>query len=222
MSREHAVKAHGSDELWVVLCHESATEDTIPKWNSDKLTPIPSPGSKILMFDHLNPPGKGMEVIPDIDPFRVQWETKGGPVRPSNRIDPKLKLDVGDIVMITVQPPPPDSNAKFKIGDTIALTLIYIRVDYRQEIDIVRMFDVVRHGTTSTPATAKRNPDSPGKDDTWEMTVTVETETVNLLLKLKDRMGMHSNMPLWLRAKITTGGKTITHDFRQFGAVILK
>jgi len=215
------VTAHGSDERWVVLCHESASEDTIPKWNTDKLTPIPSAGSKVLMFDHLNPPGKGMEVVPDTDPFRVQWETKGGPVRPSNRIDPKLKLDVDDIVMITVQPPP-DASAKFKVGDTIALTLIYIRVDYRQEIDVVQMFDVVRHGTTSAPTTAKRNLDSPGKADTWEMIVTQETESVNLLLKLKDRMGMHSNMPLWLRATITTGGKTITHDFRQFGAIILK
>ena len=124
--------------------------------------------------------------------------------------------------MITVEPPPPGFNAKFKVGDAIALTLIYIRPDYKHDIDVVKMFDVVRHGTTSAPTTAKRNPKSPGGDDTWEMVVTDETPNVDLLLKFKDRMGMHSNYPLWLRAKITTAGQTITYDFRQFGAINLK
>ena len=70
--------------------------------------------------------------------------------------------------------------------------------------------------------TAKRNPLGLGGDDTWEMLVTDETPNVDLLLKFKDRMGMHSNYPLWVRAKITTAGQTITYDFRQFGAINLK
>jgi hypothetical protein len=174
------------------------------------------------MFDHENPPGKGVEVVPNNDPFHVRWETKGGRVSPANRIDPNLKLETGDMVMITVEPPPPGGSAKFKVGDGIALTLIYIRADYPQKIDVVQMFDVVRHSTTSAPTTAKRNPMSPGGDDTWEMLVTDETPNVDLLLKFKDRMGMHSNYPLWVRAKITTAAQTITYDFRQFGAINLK
>jgi hypothetical protein len=217
----HGASANGSDD-WVVLCHESAAEDTIGKWNSDKLAPIPSAGSRIFMFDHGHPPGKGVEVVPNNDPFHVSWATKGGSVTPANRTDPDRKLAVGDMVMVTVEPPPPGFGAKFKVGDTIALTLVYIRVDYPQKIDVVQMFDVVRHGTTSAPTTAKRNPKSPGGDDTWEMVVTDETPNVDLLLKFTDRMGMHSNYPLWLRARITTAGQTTTYDFRQFGAINLK
>ena len=219
----HAITAHTSEDIWVVVCHKNAVGDTIAKWNADALKPIPSAGSKIFMFDHLNPPSKGLEVVPNTDPFHVSWETKLAPVTPANRIDPEMKLDVGDKAMILVEPPPSNSGTTFKKGDKIALTLIYIRPDYRrQEIDITRMFDVLLHRDASAPTTAKRNPGSPGKDDTWEMVVNVETKNISLILKLKDRMGMHSNMPLWLRAKVTTAGKTITHDFRQFGAILLK
>ena len=218
----HAVRSHVSDKIWVVLCHEKAAGDTITQWNADKLQSIPS-GSKIFMFDHRNPPGKGLEVVPNTDPFRVHWEAKNGDVTPANRTDPDMQLDVGDKALLKVEPPPPNSSATFKKGDQIALTLIYIRPDYNhQAIDINRMFDVRLHRDITAPTTANRNPQSPGNDDTWEMTVTVETSSVSLILELKDRMGMKSNMPLWIRAKITTGGKTITHDFRQFGAIILK
>ena len=217
----HAVKAHALDD-WVVLCHENAAEDTISKWNSDKLTPIPSAGSRIFMFDHDHPPDEGVEVVPNNDPFHVAWGTKHGLVTPANRTDDGLKLDIGDIVMITVEPPPPGLGTKFKVGDSIALTLIYIREDYQEKLDVVQMFDVLRHSQSSPPTTAKRNPLSPGGDDTWEMLVTDETPNVDLLLKFKDRMGMHSNYPLWLRAKITTAGKTITYDFREFGVINLK
>src|SRR5215471_5471396 len=116
----HAVTANGSDD-WVVLCHENAAEDTISKWNRDKLAPIPSAGSRIFMFDQDHPPGKGVEVVPNNDPFHVSWAKTGGAITQENRTDPNRKLDVGDIVMITVEPPPPGFIAKFKVGDAIAL-----------------------------------------------------------------------------------------------------
>jgi len=101
--------------------------------------------------------------------------------------------------------------------------LIYIRPDYRhQQIDINQMFAVITQLNTTAPTTADRNPQSPGNDDTWEMTVTMETTSIALVIELKDRMGMKSNMSLWIRAKVITGGKTITYDFRQFGAINLK
>src|SRR5215510_11182867 len=87
----HAVVANGSDD-WVVLCHENAAEDTISKWNSDKLAPIPSAGSRIFMFDTEHP--AGVEVEPNNDPFHVTWRTKNGLVSPANRTDDRLKLAI--------------------------------------------------------------------------------------------------------------------------------
>jgi hypothetical protein len=209
-----------SAKNWVVLCHQDAVGDTIADWNAGKLKPISS-GSSVLFFDDANP--TGTKVVQPVDPFEAFWSKGGTRITAVNKNDAANRLKAGDTVVITVRPPapppatPPPPPATFATGTVISITLVYIRVDYKQNIDVDTMFSVTTQTGAGPATTANLNPQSPGGNDSWKLTVTGTPTEVTLTLECSDLSKLHdTGMPLWLRVDITSQ----KHDFIRNGAII--
>jgi hypothetical protein len=210
---EKALKANGLENSWVAICHENAVGDTIADLNNNSLKSIPST-SKVLVFEKSNP--AGVEVVPQPDPFSVSWSKGGVTIAAANQSDPKNKLGIGDVVSITVNPIPPATT--FGAGTKFSVTLIYIRPNYPVNVDINKIFDIVTQSGSSAPITSDLNKESPGGDDSWELTTLNSPKQVVLTLKCKSLTGMHSNYHLWLRVELPT----IKYDFIRNGSILLK
>ena len=212
---EGATKVRGIEERWVILCHENAIDDTIPKWNASRLTTI-LPTSKVMMFNKDN--RAGVEVRPPTDPFEAFWSKGATRITAANRTNSMNKLGVGDTVSITVRPPV--SAGSFATGTRIAVTLIYIRANYpRANIDVNSMFTITGQSGALTPTTADRNPESPGNHDSWILTVTGTPSEVRLELRCKNlSMLPYRNYTLWLRVDMPT----MRHDFIRNGSIVVE
>lgn len=215
-----AVTSKVGGNAWIVVCHENAKGDTIADWNSNKLSAITST-SRVFMFDKDNLTGQ--QVVQAVDPFEAFWSKGATRVTADNRNSAANRLKVGDTVTITIRPPaaspttPPPPPPTFSAGTIISITLVYIRTDYHQSIDVTKMFTVTGQTGASAPTTANLNPSSPGGDDSWRLTVTGTPTEVSLTLKCTDLSMLHdSGMPLWLRVSIGA----LNHDFIRNGSII--
>lgn len=229
----------GMTGQWVVMCRDPAKDDTVSQWNNGKLPPVVAT-SAITLFDESRQ--AGVPVVRRSDPFGVFWSTIAGgaatKITPLNRYDPGNKIapstaaPAGQIsITVTSAPAVPS----FTAGTVIEVTLIFVREDYPEPIDINRMFTVVSTGGVSPAVqTLHRNDNrklgtppaiDPG-DDTWKMTVPATAATVTLTLRI-DRLFLgqqHHNLPFWLRASFTPpGGPQVgPYDFIHDAAVYAK
>ncbi len=224
-SFREACTAFGVRNNWAVLCHENAAGDIITDWNVGSLKPLNTAPAVFKMFNEATP--AGVVVTFRNDPFEAFWSKGGTRITPHNRNAVTSKMAVGDTVTLTVKPPPPATN--FTAGTKIRITLIYIRVNYPQAINVTKMFNVKAQTGASAPTTSKQNgerPTSVGPDDghdTWDLTVTsapaevtLELECVNLDL---DKHGQH-NVPYWVRVALSTLPDSF--DFARNGSILLK
>ena len=103
--------------------------------------------------------------------------------------------------------------ATFATGTVIAITLIYIRPDYPQAIDVTKLFTVTGQTGSSAPTTANLNPQSPGGDDSWKLTVTGTPTEVTLTLNCTDLSTLHdTGMELRLRVDISSQAFTFDRN----------
>lgn len=221
-----ACTKHAIPDRWVVLCHENAKDDTIADWNAGTLKPIAPSSSKVFMFNKANP--GGTLVVPTPDPFEVFWSKGTAKISVANRNDPANRIANKDTVSITVKPP---STAVFPTGTTITITLIYIRVNYLQAINVNKMFIIKRQSGASAPTTAKLNSERPSSspddgDDSWILKVTGTPAEVTLDLECVDldlsKHGQH-NVPYWLRVKVESPSSLpVKFDFTRNGSILLK
>jgi hypothetical protein len=185
-----AVRSKTNKDFWVVLCHENAKGDTIADLNAGTVTAIPASGSKILAFDEANL--TGVQVTDPPDPFDAFWSKGGTAVTPANRS--ANKLSAGDDVTITVRLPNPARDpavpTQFTDKSEVSITLIYIRPNYEQDVDVTALFSI--QGVTggamrATNPTVKLNNQRPaGFDkgpDSW--VIVVSGTPTELVLKLK-------------------------------------
>lgn len=202
-----ANKAWGMTGQWVVLCHDAAKDDTIQQWNDGKLAGVPFAPPVIKLFDEANQ--SGVAVVRRADPFAVFWSRVAGGVTtkitPANRYDPANKITTGNDLNITVVAAP--HAATFVAGTVIEVTLIFVRPDYPEPINLGRMFSITtKTGVEPTVNTAKRNTErSDSGDDTWVMRVAGAPASVDLGLHI-DKLflgDVHHNLQFWLRAKFT-------------------
>ena len=229
----------GMTSQWVVICRDPAKNDTISQWNSGTLPPVLAT-SRITLFDEAHQ--AGVPVVPHPDPFGAFWSVIAGGVatkitplnryNPGNKITPSTAASVAQIsITVTSAPAVPS----FPAGTVIEVTLIFVREDYPEPIDIIHMFTVVgTSGISPAVQTLHRNDDrklgnppriDPG-DDTWKMTVPATAATVTLTLRI-DRLFLgrqHHNLPFWLRASFTPpGGPQVgPFDFIHDAAVYAK
>lgn len=211
------LRKRGLANAWVVLCHEAAKDDTIIRWNAGTLTPIPS-ASKILFFDEANPTGK--EVKPTPPPFEVFWSKAGTRITSANQGAAANKLGQGDRVVITVKPEAPAT--KFSDGDEIRITLVYIRTDYPQKLDVTKIFEIEGNPGVDAVTTDDLNPSSPGGDDSWKLKVKDDPAEVKLELKCRNDGLVDikaGNYPFWLRVRSPSGTR---HDFVSDGSIIIE
>ncbi len=202
-----ALKVRGLEDHWVVVCQEDAVNDKIADYNARVLKKI-TPGAKVLMYNKANP--LGIAVVPVPDPFEVFW-TKGGiRIKPANRGNTSNKLAVNDKVTITVRPPSPATT--FASGTKISITLVYVRLNHPQPIDITKIFKVTGFSGISQPVTADRNPQNPPGPDTWEMVVSGSPKEVTLQLECKDLTGLHPNYIFWLGVDISSNSHEFVHN----------
>lgn len=211
----------GMRDRWVVFCRDPAKDDTISQWNSGTLPPVPA-GSVISSFDEGHQ--AGVRVVRRSDPFGMFWSKIVGGV--ATKITPLNRYDLGNkitsttaasasLISITVTSAP--TVPSFPAGTEIEITLIFVRDDYPEPIDIGRMFSVVStSGLSPTVATRHRNDNrrlgsppsiDPGHD-TWVVTVPAAIASVTLTLRI-DRLFLgqeHHNLPFWLRASFTPPG----------------
>jgi hypothetical protein len=217
--------AWGMTNRWVVLCHDEAKDDNIQDWNDGKLKPVSFTPSKVLLFDESNL--SGVPVVASSDPFSVFWsKTAAGvttKITPKNRYDTGNKIKNGDTVTITIASAP--RAPTFATGTVIDVTLVLVREDYGQTIDLSQMFTI----TAVTGADPKVTVTSvvKGQKDTWRMTVVGTPATVTLAVTAK-RLGFggtHHNLPLWLKGQFTPpagGGSGVPRfDFIHDGAIYL-
>ena len=203
----------GMSGFWAVLCHENAKDDNIADWNASALKAIPATGSKILLFNKTNSTGAQIQNQPD--PFEAFWSKGGTRITPLNQNTTANKLNKSDKVTITLKLLPAGTN--FQDKDDIAITLIFIRPDYPQSIDVTKMFKVTGQSGISAPTTSNLNAQSPGADDSWEAVVSGTPASVTIDLECLDlSMLKHPNQCLWLRVK----AGTLSHDFRLNGAIM--
>jgi hypothetical protein len=228
-----ANKAWGMADRWVVMCHDAAKNDTIQNWNDGKLAAISFKPVNIKLFDESNLTGS--KVVNKPDPFGLFWsKTTGGTttkITPGNRYNKGNKIKTGDDVTITVVSAP--DSPKFAAGSTVEVTLIFIREDYPEEIDIDRMFKITSktgidptvttvHHNTERPDLGPKRPDK--GPDTWVMTVPAAVASITLGLNIvKLFLGKsHHNLPFWLRATIKAkdGSDTVSEfDFIHDAAI---
>jgi hypothetical protein len=214
---KQAVTTKVSARNWVVLCHKEATGDTISDWNEGKLKSIPA-GGDVLFFDDTH---AGTKLVAPTDPYEAFWSKGTTRITITNMGDPANFLTKGDTVTITVKPQAPATT--FIDKTPIDITLIYIRPDYPQNIDVTKMFDVVsRTGMNAgTPGTANLNSQSPGGDDSWKSIVAGTPAEVVLELKCKDLSTLtHQNDPVFMYLRVSISG-TAT-EFRRNGGITPK
>jgi hypothetical protein len=228
-----ANKAWGMADRWVVMCHDAAKGDTIAQWNAGTLAGISFKPPDIKLFDESNL--KGSAVVNTPDPFGLFWsKTVSGTttkITPGNRYNKGNKIKTGDDVSITVVSAP--KSPKFAAGSTVEVTLIFVRDDYPEEIDIDRMFKITaKSGIDPAVTTVHRNtgrpdlgPKRPDKGpDTWVMKVPSAVASITLGLNIvKLFLGKaHHNLPFWLRAtiKAADGSNTVPEfDFIHDAAI---
>lgn len=209
-----AVSAKVSKTAWVVLCHEEAKADTIADWNDNKLKQI-APSSKILRFDDANP--GGTQVIATPDPFEAFWSKGGTRITALNIYDPANHINAGDTVVVTVKPTAPATT--FTAGTAITVTVVYVRVDYDQIVDVSKMFKVTTQSGASAPTTARKNTQNKNttEPDSWLVTVTGTPAEVTLTLSCVDFSSLHDpGFPL--RLQVNNG--TTTFLFVRNGSVV--
>jgi Family of unknown function (DUF6345) len=226
----------GMRDRWVVLCRDPAKDDTIAQWNSGTLPPVAA-GSSVTLFDEGHQ--AGTPVVHHSDPFGVFWSKIVGGV--STKITPLNRYDLGNKitsstassasqVSITVTSAP--AVPSFPAGSVIEITLIFVREDYPEPIDIDRMFTVLStSGLSPTVTTLHRNDGrklgspprvDPGHD-TWRLTVPTAIASITITLRI-DRLFLgdeHHNLPFWLRASFTApdGSQTGPFDFIHDAAI---
>jgi hypothetical protein len=207
-----ANKAFGASMTgrWVIMCHDAARDDTIDQWNRGTLAGIPMAPPVIKLFDEANP--AGIVVTRRADPFGVTWSalTAGAAttITAANRYDAAHKIGIGDNLRITVRSAP--SAAAFAAGTVIEVTLIFVREDYPEPIDLDRMFTITASaGIAASVQRVRHNIKRADKgNDTWVMTVTGTQAAVSLDLHI-DKLfigAVHHNLPYWLRAGFTPPG----------------
>jgi hypothetical protein len=207
-----AVRSKTTKAEWAVLCHENAQKDTIADLNANRVKPIPASGSKVLAFSEANP--KGTEVREEPDPFDAFWSKGGTVITPANRTAAANQLAAGDDVTITVRLPNPSRTPtvpiQFVDKTVISITLIYIRPDYPQDVDVNALFSVT--GVTgaaqrSPNPTAHLNRQRPAghdkEDDSWILVVSGTPTEVVLRLKCISLSTLHDHgIPLRLEVNI--------------------
>lgn len=223
-----ALTQRGLAKRWVVLCHENAAGDKITDFHGSSPKAIPATGSKVFAFDDAHP--TGLLVTVPSDPFEAFWTKGTTKITPANRSDTANRLAAGDKVTITVKPPvvpgtppAPPTPGTFASGTQVSITLIYIRADYPQDIDVAKLFkvDSVKNGALRSPnPTAKLNTERPAPhnkgDDSWVVDVTGTPQELVLNLTCLDLTSLHHhNVPL--RVKVSFG--TQSHDFVNNGAI---
>jgi hypothetical protein len=205
----------GQSQAWAVLCHENAKDDNIADWNASALKAIPTTGSKILFFNKTNPTGG--QVQTQTDPFEAFWTKGSTRITPANQDTQANKLVKGDKVSITLKLLP--AGTPFTDKTDISITLIYIRPDYKQTIDLAKMFKVTGQAGISAPTLDDLNSESPGPADSWQAVVSGTPTEVRIDLECLDfSMLKHPNQCLWLRVQI--GSLRQAHDFRLNGAIM--
>ncbi|MBV8750963.1 MAG: hypothetical protein JO103_14750 [Candidatus Eremiobacteraeota bacterium] len=200
-----AVSTKVSSTAWIVLCHEEAKDDTIADWNASKLKAIAS-GSKILRFDSTTP-ATGTQVVATPDPYEAFWSKGGTRITAINMFDPANQMGKGDAVTITVKPTAPATT--FTAGTTITVTIVYIRVDYPQIVDISKMFSVTGQTGANAPTTSRTNMKNANSSepDTWTLTVTGTPSEVTLTLQCLD-FSMLKELGVPLRLQVNNGSST--------------
>jgi hypothetical protein len=217
----------GMADRWVVVCHDAAKDDTIAQWNSGTLSAVPfTPAPVIKLFDENNL--SGVAVTRSSDPFQVFWSLLASgtttKITPANRYDKGNKIKPGSTVSITVASTP--AVASFAAGTVIDVTLIFVREDYGEPIDVGRMFTITtKTGIDPAVTTAHRNTLRSDKGaDTWVMKVASATPSVTLGLTIQSNLflgDVHHNLPFWLKAKFTAPDSTgvPTFDFIHDAAI---
>jgi hypothetical protein len=192
-----AVATKVGSKAWRVLCHEEAEGDTISTWNASSLKNI-GPGSKIMRFDD-SAPG-GVPLVPVADPFEAFWSKAGTRITADNRdgaanhINGPQAGKPGDDVTITVRPEAPATT--FIAGKKIAVTVVYIRPDYGQRVDVNAMFKLVGQTGASPPTITSKNLGQ----DTWDLTVVGSPAEIVLTLQCVDFSSLHeAGKPLRLQ-----------------------
>ncbi len=222
-----ANKAWGMTDRWVVLCHDAAKGDTIAQWNAGTLPAVPfAPTPTIKLFDEANLSGAAVAAVSD--PFGVFWSKTVGAattkITPANRYAKGNKIKPGDDVSITVVSAP--NVATFAADTVIQVTLIFVREDYPEPIDVTKMFNIT--ATTNIDAsvtTAHRNTQRTDKGaDTWIMKVVGTPASVTLGLKIQNPLflgDVHHNLMFWLKASFQppTGTGVPTFDFIHDAAI---
>jgi hypothetical protein len=227
-SWRQANRAWGMTSQWVVLCHDAAKDDTIQQWNDGKLAGVPFAPPVIKLFDEANQ--SGVAVVQRSDPFEGFWSRIAGGVTTkitsANRYDAANKITTGNDVSITVVSAP--HAATFAAGTVIEVTLIFVRPDYPEPINVNQMFSITaKTGIQPAVTTAKRNTALSGSgSDTWVMTVDGTPALVTLGLHI-DKLfigDVHHNLQFWLRAKFTApdGSGVPLFDFDHDGVVFAK
>jgi hypothetical protein len=216
---------HGMTDRWVIICHDAAKDDTIQSWNDAKLTPVPSGAPVIKLFDEKNQ--SGVALAPQPDPFAVFWSKTAGAttakITPANRYDKGNKIKDGDDLSITIGAS--STIKKFVAGTVVEVTLIFVREDYPEPIDVGKMFTIAaKTGIDPAVTTKHKNTErTDSGDDTWVMKVTAPVATVTLGLKVKKLFlgAVHHNLPFWLKAEYTApdGSGQVLFDFIHDGAI---
>jgi hypothetical protein len=211
-------------DRWVVVCHDEAKDDNIQDWNDGKLAPVSFTPPKISLFDEDNL--TGVSVVHAADPFTVFWsKTIAGvttKITPLNRYDSGRKLKSGDLISVTVTPPP--GSAAFADKTVIELTLVLVRGNYGVPFNIAQMFTIGAVTGADPRVTTTTGNFVKGQTDTWKLTVTGTPPAVTFSLTAKDLFsGAHHNLPLWLQGKLTPpgGGPVGPFDFIHDGAIYL-
>lgn len=218
-----AVKSKTNKDFWVVLCHENAKGDTIADLNAGTVKPIPATGSKVFAFDeaHL----AGQQVADPPDPFDVFWSKGTTVVTAANR--GANKIAKGDDFTITVRLPDPSRKptvpTQFADKAQVSITLIYIRPNYAQDVDVNALFTVtgVTGGALRSPKptdklNAQRPAGSDKGDDSWVLIVSGTPTEVVLKLNCKDLSTLHHRGVL-LRLQVDIG--TEKFYFARNGAI---
>jgi hypothetical protein len=133
---------------WTVLARDDAANDGVSSFLSEGFGGPVLGDLEIKRFDVDSPTGLKLE--PQAPLFTAGW-VKSPPQGPSialgpeNRHSSEAKLRVGDSVTIVVNPPAPvndflGAGPAFRRRDLITITLVYIRLDHPQPIDVSKMF----------------------------------------------------------------------------------
>jgi len=213
-----AVSTKVSSTAWIVLCHEEAKDDTIADWNASKLKAIAS-GSKVLRFDSTTP-ATGTQVTATPDPYEAFWSKGGTRITAINIFDPANAIAKGDTATITVKPQAPATT--FTAGATIAITVVYIRVDYPQIVDISKMFKVTGQTGANAPTTSRTNAKNANttEPDTWTLTVTGTPSEVTLTVECLD-FSMLKELGVPLRLQVNNGSPP-PYVFVRNGSIVVR